>query len=272
MKSLIKILIADTDEIARRALKDYLHKSGFTYVFDTDSGDTALDIIESLHPDVVVTDIWLSGTNGIRLYKNAKNDASGIAPAFVFTSSVENADLCKSIVSDTYDTYVLKPCDMSALERQIVCAYTGRLGMESLTQKNVALLSKGASEVALETRVTSIIRNFGISAQLKGYGFLRSAIIHAFNDITMIDMLTKKLYPTVAREFSTTPSRVERNIRHAIETIWNEDNYDLIKEYFSRRNADFCFKPTNGEFIAVIADRLRLEMAERQYKELGIHL
>lgn len=153
-----------------------------------------------------------------------------------------------------------------------MCAYCGKSNCEEQLRADAVELLKqyeASRQVAakpqsfnLEMRTTEIIHEIGVPAHIKGYRFLRSAVVHAVHDHNLIDAITKELYPMVAKEFATTPSRVERAIRHAIEIAWDRGDLDVLQKWFGFTVSNIKGKPTNGEFIALVSDKLRLEMRE----------
>ena len=150
---------------------------------------------------------------------------------------------------------LIKPFDFSSLCEHIDTLYRQR----SMSTDSPS----GAYEDDMETQVTKVIHQIGVPAHIKGYHYLREAIILAVNDIDIINAITKVLYPTVARKFQTTSSRVERAIRHAIETAWNRGDLDTLNKFFGYTVSNTKGKPTNSEFIAMIADKLNLELKQQ---------
>ena len=199
-----KILIADEDLRSRRSIKDALVKNGYRFVEEAENGEEAILLINRIHPDVVIADVWLP-----------------------------------------------KPIDTESLSAHI----------ETIVKRRAdGSLFASSNEIPdVETQVTKIIHQIGVPAHIKGYQYLRSAIIMAINDSEIINSVTKILYPSVAKKYSTTTSRVERAIRHAIEVAWDRGDIDTLNSYFGYTVQQGRGKPTNSEFIAMISDNLRLK-------------
>lgn len=149
---------------------------------------------------------------------------------------------------------MLKPCDMTALVERLEEI------RDSAGMRQPALMRKGQPEQSIEAMVTNIIHEIGVPAHIKGYQYLREAIIIAVGDMDVINAITKVLYPQVAKTFQTTPSRVERAIRHAIEVAWDRGDLDTLQRFFGYTVSNTKGKPTNSEFIALIADKLQLQL------------
>ncbi len=274
MRQAIKVLIADGDRNERHQLKEYLIEKGYGIVVETGNGNDALDIIESMKPHVVVTDIWLEGMNGIRLMKNAKERIRAQKPVFVFWTAMENEKLCNTIIQESNDSFILRPCDFKAVEKLIndayCVSYTETRHAELKNAQSVLNLNGDfqSDSLALEAKITEVLQKMGMPANLKGYRYLRSAIMLTVCGSGEEYSVTKILYPMVASHFDTSPSRVERAIRHAIETVWHKGNSCVIGEYFVYKSGRCDLKPTNGEFIAVVSDTLRLEAKRTKLNEL----
>ena len=169
--------------------------------------------------------------------------------------------LKKKIVSTEYDEELKKPMQEITEENEEITQLKGMVDINSL--KLLTGLLKEVHQMNLETRVTDMIHEIGIPAHIKGYHYLRDAIIMAIEDMDVLNAITKVLYPTVAKNHQTTASRVERAIRHAIEVAWSRGKLDTLDELFGYTVSNGKGKPTNSEFIALIADTIRLEYKNR---------
>ncbi len=255
METNIRVLIADPNEDFRAMLSDVVEaEEDMLVVGTTGDGQEALALIESLHPDILVTDLVLTHLDGLGvLTALTSRDA---APAPLILSGFFN-DQVVSACSELGAYYFMpKPCDIPALLTRIrqVVSDKKRAG---LPMQGIAM-TPAEKEPSLEAIVTDIIHEIGVPAHIKGYQYLREAIILTVNDMEVINAVTKVLYPAVAKKFSTTPSRVERAIRHAIEVAWDRGDLETLQKFFGYTVSNIKGKPTNSEFIAMIADSLTL--------------
>ena len=251
-----KILIADESADQRRALRETLAKAGYRNVEEATNGEDALIKIDRTLPDVVIVDLWLSRIDGIGVIRNAKGLSAKMkkAPIFILVSLISNQNIFVEATEAGADYCFLKPYDCRALIEKIETIERQRLAGE---EERTAEVSNGNHEI--ETQVTKIIHQIGIPAHIKGYQYLRTAIMMTISDNEIINSVTKVLYPSVAKKYQTTTSRVERAIRHAIEVAWDRGDIDTLNSYFGYTIQNSRGKPTNSEFIAMIADNLRLK-------------
>ncbi len=254
MKKAIKILIADENASDRQALCNELRKAGFINLIEASNGEEALIQIGKNHPDVAIIDVWLSKLDGIGVLNNCKslNFAPDKPPAFIVVSMVSKQSIFVEAMNAGADLGLLKPYNIESLCRHINSLARSRDGEpEPQPEEEKA--------PDLETHVTKIIHQIGVPAHIKGYQYLRTAILLTVNDSDIINSVTKILYPSVAKQYQTTTSRVERAIRHAIEVAWDRGDVDTLNSYFGYTIQNNRGKPTNSEFIAMIADNLRLK-------------
>ena len=251
MDERIKVLIADAGEDFRAALSDALAREGdIDIVGAVGDGGKALELAKRLTPDVVLTDVVLAGTDGLSLVRQLAQLPEG--PAVFVISAFVNERVLAAASEAGASYFMQKPCDIPALTQRI----------RQLTAKPGAAVRRELTpprEPDLETVVTEIIHEIGIPAHIKGYQYLREAIIRTVEDMDIINAVTKVLYPEVAKKFGTTPSRVERAIRHAIEVAWDRGDVEVLQRFFGYTVSGIKGKPTNSEFIAMIADRLYLQ-------------
>ena len=250
-----KILIADENHAQRQALKDTLARNGYRYVDEASNGEDALIKISRTHPDIVLLDIWLSKLDGIGVIRNTRsiNFGSDKAPSFIVVSMVTNQSIFIEATNAGAEMCILKPYDQISLCNHINDVLKNRLRSSSNTENTKD------GEPDIETQVTKIIHQIGVPAHIKGYQYLRTAIMLTIKDSDVINSVTKVLYPSVAKKYQTTTSRVERAIRHAIEVAWDRGDVDTLNSYFGYTIQNNRGKPTNSEFIAMIADNLRLK-------------
>lgn len=256
MDKMTKVLLADESGEERKRLHDALYTAGYRSIDEAANGEEALNKIKNIHPDVVIIDTWLSKIDGIGVIRATKavNFGKEMRPAFILTALVASNSLFTEATGAGADICLMKPVDYKSLT----------LHVESLAlrRQNEAERVGEESKVAppdLETQVTKIIHQIGVPAHIKGYQYLRTAILMTIEDNEIINSVTKILYPSVAKKYATTTSRVERAIRHAIEVAWDRGDIDTLNSYFGYTIQNNRGKPTNSEFIAMIADNLRLK-------------
>jgi two-component system response regulator (stage 0 sporulation protein A) len=250
-----KVLICDENEDFRRITGDYLKTAGiFTCDYAT-NGDEALAKIAKIHPDIVIIDIWMRGLDTAAVIRRAVSADyfPDRAPAFIVTSQFNNASMLTEASDAGAEYCMLKPMNYPSLIERI------RRILLKRSNPQPAKTPESSKNAELETQVTKIIHQIGVPAHIKGYQYLRTAIMMTVNEGDIINSVTKILYPSVAKQYKTTSSRVERAIRHAIEVAWDRGDVDTLNSYFGYTIQNSRGKPTNSEFIAMIADNLRLK-------------
>ena len=250
-----KILIADENAAQRQALLSELMRAGYKNIEEASNGEEALIKIGRYHPDVAIIDVWLSKLDGIGVLRNCRslNFAPDKKPAFIVVSMVSNQNVFVEAAHAGAELCLLKPYNMESL-----CEHINSL---TRSRELSGVAPEGADDKTpdIETQVTKIIHQIGVPAHIKGYQYLRTAILLTVSDSDIINSVTKILYPSVAKKYQTTTSRVERAIRHAIEVAWDRGDVDTLNSYFGYTIQNSRGKPTNSEFIAMIADNLRLK-------------
>ena len=259
MEFMTKILIADENAAQRQALKNELIRCGYRNIEEASNGEEAIVKIGRYHPDVAIVDIWLSKLDGIGVIRNCHslNFAPDMSPAFIVVSMVSNQNIFMEATNAGADLCLLKPYNIESLCEHISSLVSRR----GNTSDGVFPMAQGANDRTpdIESQVTKIIHQIGVPAHIKGYQYLRTAILLTVKDSDIINSVTKVLYPSVAKKYQTTTSRVERAIRHAIEVAWDRGDVDTLNSYFGYTVQNSRGKPTNSEFIAMIADNLRLK-------------
>ncbi len=252
MEQTLKLLIADENADFRRQCKENLRSMGYLYIEEATNGEEALQKIALFRPDAVLLDVWLSKIDSIQVIRNtyAMNLSPDLPPAFLLCSAVNQPNLFREATEAGASYCMLKPLDYRNLDERILRVTAGR---------SRSYESAGAAERDMETQVTKVIHQIGVPAHIKGYQYLRTAILMTISDNDVINSVTKILYPSVAKKYATTSSRVERAIRHAIEVAWDRGDIDTLNSYFGYTIQNNRGKPTNSEFIAMIADNLRLK-------------
>jgi two-component system response regulator (stage 0 sporulation protein A) len=250
-----KILIADENPAGRQALKDTLARNGYKYVDEASNGEDALIKISRTHPDIVIIDVWLSKLDGIGVIRNTRTIDFGkdTPPSFIVVSMVSNQNIFVEAANAGAEMCILKPYDQVSLCNHVKDILKNRL------RTSLSSPADNTEDPDIETQVTKIIHQIGVPAHIKGYQYLRAAILMTIKDSDAINSVTKVLYPSVAKKYQTTTSRVERAIRHAIEVAWDRGDVDTLNSYFGYTIQNNRGKPTNSEFIAMIADNLRLK-------------
>jgi two-component system response regulator (stage 0 sporulation protein A) len=244
METVRTVLLADANEEFRSMLREAIETTeGFTVVGSTGDGAEALEILEQRQPDLAVLDLVLPGVDGLSLLRQLADSSTKVLVLSAFCTDQVVAEA----VSLGAAYFLPKPCTVDALLDRMYSV----LGTQAVPEDHDAVL---------KNRVTAVIHEIGVPAHIKGYQYLREAIIIAVGDMEVINAVTKVLYPAVAKRFGTTPSRVERAIRHAIEVAWDRGDLETLQKYFGYTVSNSKGKPTNSEFIAMISDRLVLEM------------
>ena len=247
-----KILIADTSNDFRTGLRNYLVKNGYETIKECNDGADAIRVAESFCPDAVILDIILPSKDAVEVINKIKSMKFAENTVFIITASVCNPSMLSDAMSAGADYCMLKPCEYAAIASKI---------NKTLAKNSASVISKSPeSTIAdMETQITKIIHQIGVPAHIKGYQYLRTAILMTIKNSDLINSITKELYPSVAKAYGTTSSRVERAIRHAIEVAWDRGDVDVINSYFGYTVQSTRGKPTNSEFIALISDNLRLK-------------
>ncbi len=251
MDQVTTVFIADnSDEFCAGLSAALQHSGGFQVVGTAADGEQAIRQVSALKPDILVLDLMLSKQDGLSVMKAVSTLDK---PPVTLATSAFVTDYVSSAVANLGGRYLmLKPCDMTALAERLDEIRGGE-------NQRIIPLRRG-DKTSIESMVTGIIHEIGVPAHITGYQYLREAIIIAVNDMDVINAITKVLYPQVAKTFGTTPSRVERAIRHAIEVAWDRGDLDTLQKFFGYTVSNTKGKPTNSEFIALIADRLQLQL------------
>ncbi len=256
----LKVAIADDNEKMLRILTQIVESDDELNVVGTArDGEEAYNMIKSTEPDVVLLDVIMPHGDGMHVLDKVNNDKNIKKPiSFIMISAVGKEDITEQAFQRGAYYYIMKPFENDAVIDRIKSAVskTASKQGEPVRQNNREM---PAEERNLESDVTEIIHEIGVPAHIKGYQYLRDAIVMSVNDMEMLNSITKILYPTIAKKYQTTSSRVERAIRHAIEVAWSRGKMDTIDEMFGYTIHNGKGKPTNSEFIALITDRIRLE-------------
>ncbi len=258
MEDTIKVLITDDDANFADLLKNTLENApGFSVIGIARDGAEAVDMTEKLHPDLVMMDIVMPKMDGISALCEIKRMSLPVRPHVVMLSAAMQDSTMRMCATAGADFCIMKPFDAASLAERLRALCQPAAQIASLSQENP---DPETRRRAIERTVTDTIHSVGIPANIKGYQYLRDAIIMSIADAELIGAITKQLYPKVAGRHNTSPSRVERAIRHAIEVACMRGNDEVLYRLFGYTVNNNKGKPTNSEFIALIADKLRLDL------------
>ncbi len=253
-----KIIIVDNNEQMRISIKQQLNTNELNVVADFSDAISALNYIKENEVDVIITDIVLPNIDGYEFMEAINKQGLVTRPKILVLSALSNDNFINKALQYGADYYMIKPCDVNVLKSRVMELKTSSVMIDKSVNniKNVKPRNR-----QLEEKITNIFITVGIPAHIKGYQFLREAIKMAIDNPEIINSITKKLYPSIAERFETTASKVERAIRHAIEVAWNRGKIENINALFGIRVYSNNEKPTNGEFIALVADKMLIEGA-----------
>ncbi len=248
MENNVKVLVAENKEFGQICVRE-LAANGFNASLVEKDGAQVLTKVKLEKPDVIIMDAFLLHIDALGVIKQLRETKEAENLLTIVLSGVDNLYFESEILNSGADFYFLKPVDVDIIAQRI---------LQLIHRKKS--VHNGRKEANLEVIVSDIMRQIGVPAHIKGYQYLREAIILSVNDSDMLGSVTKILYPTVAKTYKTTSSRVERAIRHAIEVAWDRGDVDVLSSYFGYTIQSSRGKPTNSEFIAMIADKLRLQL------------
>ena len=251
MENKMTVVLADANDEFRLSLQQTLEASGeFDVVGSVPDGVSALALLTENRPKLLVMDLLLPELDGFGLLEQAAKEK--LQMKTIVVSALYRDQVVSQAMNKGVSFFMPKPCELSSLlERMRQAVNDGSEGAEDEFR-------------SLEREVTAVIHEVGVPAHIKGYQYVREAIVIAVQDMDVINAVTKVLYPEVARRYSTTPSRVERAVRHAIEVAWDRGDLETLQRYFGYTVSNTKGKPTNSEFIAMIADRIRLQRKIRK--------
>ena len=249
----VKFLMSDTSAEVTAACREALELKGVEVTVVEKDGLKVLQKMLAVRPQVVLLDAFMPGLDALAV-KQKYNAAGERHTAFFVTGAFQSEEMVQELLDEGFAYYFVKPFDENVLASRVLKVALGH-------EKRVLVQTSVDSD---ELTVTEILHQIGVPAHIKGYQYLREAILLAVDDMDVINAVTKVLYPEVARRFSTTPSRVERAIRHAIEVAWDRGDLETLQKYFGYTVNSAKGKPTNSEFIAMIADRLQLQRKKKR--------
>ncbi len=260
MQEKVKIVIVDEQQDYRNFCAERLTELGYDIIASVSDPIKALQTIKEKAPDVVLFDIVLSPIDGLAFLRSCSTLST--KPHMIAVSSIISDIVIKEAMQYGAEYYIIKPFDFTVLDERIkrIC------GKSAPVQVKDPMLKQETTEIDLESQVTSLILEIGIPAHVKGYHYVRTAIIMAVENPETINAVTKIVYPTIAKKYQTSSSRVERAIRHAIEVAWDRGDIDVLNGIFGYSINGNRGKPTNSEFIAMLADQLRLKNKQTSAK------
>lgn len=260
----LNVAIADDNETLREMLCEVISEEDDMQLVGTaKDGEEAYRMIKDKQPDVVLLDIVMPKMDGLEVLEKIRNDSEvSNRTSIVMMSAVGKEIITEDAFARGADYFIMKPFHRDVLVSKIKSLYEQKNGrvIKRIIAKEKNSEVKTLPPRSIEEEVTDIIHEVGVPAHIKGYQYLREAIIMSVNDVEMLNSITKILYPEIAKKFQTTSSRVERAIRHAIEVAWSRGKMDTIDDLFGYTINNGKGKPTNSEFIALITDKIRLQM------------
>lgn len=260
METKIRVMIADASEEYCALLGHALLEEGDMELVGTASdGAAAISMLDEKRPDVLLLDLILPKKDGMAVLRHISEH--GLPTAALIVSAFYNEQMVSESAALGAWYFIPKPCDLGALAERI--RQSASAGNAVRQPVPIAPKSRAPKEPDLESVVTEVIHEIGVPAHIKGYQYLREAIMITVQDMEVINAVTKVLYPAVAKKYATTPSRVERAIRHAIEVAWDRGDLETLQKFFGYTVSNIKGKPTNSEFIAMIADCLSLRRKQQ---------
>ncbi len=265
MKNEINVLVVDDSVEFCEAISKFINMQDNINVIDiVHNGHDAIKVMKDKMPDVVLLDEIMPELDGLSVLSalNENEEFNNYRPKVIMISAVTSDRVTNEALNLGVDYYMAKPIDMKSLVHRIECVNSdvvlNKGGFEIDNTSN----KQNKTSSSLEARITTLLHEIGVPAHIRGYNYMRESILIAVDNIDVLNYITKELYPEIAKRCGTTPSRVERAIRHAIEVAWSRGNLETKDNLFSYTINVNKGKPTNSEFIALIADRLRLEIKE----------
>ncbi|WP_123053584.1 sporulation transcription factor Spo0A [Clostridium sp. JN-1] len=265
-QSKISVVIADDNKEFCNILNDYLlNQRDIVVTGIAKDGIEALKLIQEKKPDLLVLDIIMPHLDGLGVLERLSSMDIDHMPRIIVLSAVGQDKITQTAIALGADYYVVKPFDMDVFTKRIRQMFNGSIIRSGQVKKTISLADTSEvkfmrnEENNLEQEITNIIHEIGVPAHIKGYMYLREAITMVVNNMELLSAVTKELYPSIAKKYNTTASRVERAIRHAIEVAWSRGQVETINRIFGYTIHNDKGKPTNSEFIAMVADKLRLK-------------
>lgn len=255
MNNQIKVVLAEENNNFTSNCRKALEAKGYKVIQLEKNGQVVIDYLKNNSVDVVLMDAFMQSIDALGVLKQMKNMKFIKKPAVILMSAVDNSKFEQELINEGADYCLLKPFDIELMTQRVK-----QLANWYENDEDKMILDYSRPNGDVEIIISDIMHQIGIPAHIKGYQYLRTAIILSVENPELIHAVTKQLYPNIAKSYKTTSSRVERAIRHAIETAWDRGNVDVLSAYFGYTIQSAKGKPTNSEFIAMISDKLRLKM------------
>lgn len=259
MGNKVKIVVADDNRSLCQMLQDFLHSQedlqvvGLAY-----NGVEAWELIQAQEPDLVIIDLVMPSLDGLGVLERINARTTAPRPKIIMLTAFGQESLTHQAMVLGVDYFILKPFDLEILGKRIRSLTQDSPVQTPMMQSSVNAVTTTGSRVNLGAEVTSMMHQIGIPAHVKGYQYIRDAILMVVEDVSLLGAVTKELYPAIAKKYDTAPSRVERGIRHAIELAWERGHTETLKRIFGYSMNIERQKPTNSEFVALLADKLRV--------------
>lgn len=254
MENSLKLMITGEKEGFSREMCSDFERMGFCLCFVAKNGLAVLEELPKAQPDIVLMDLFMPGLDAIGVLNAYTAGEGEKRPLFVVASNSASPMLEKEAIAAGAGYFLIRPFQARALAERMIrlCGIDRGIPEKAFAAEE--------NTVSLKIQVTEILHQIGVPAHIKGYQYLRDSIIMAIENPDIINAITKQLYPSVAKRYATTSSRVERAIRHAIEVAWDRGDVDILNSYFGYTIQNTRGKPTNSEFVAMISDKLRLQL------------
>ena len=249
MEKKLRVIVADSTDNFGKPCRNALRNHGIDAECIEKDGKRLIDTVAKVRPDAVVMDVFLPGADAISVMNSLRTQSPMLNTKFFVVFGFDNPTLESDIMNAGADYFFLRPFDYDAMSQRILAMFASNLKSERTETAD-----------SLEMRITQTLHQIGVPAHIKGYQYLREAILMSIEDPESINAVTKLLYPGVAKKYATTSSRVERAIRHAIEVAWDRGDVEVLNSYFGYTIQSQRGKPTNSEFVAMIADKFRLQL------------
>jgi len=254
----IKIVVADDNRNLCQMLQNYLQSQEDLHVLGVAfNGVEAWDLIQAQEPDLIIIDLVMPSLDGLGVLERINARSTMQRPKIIMLTAFGQESLTHQAMLLGVDYFILKPFDLEILGKRIR-SLTQESGMQTMVSPSTATVTSSGSGINLGVEVTSMMHQIGIPAHVKGYQYIRDAILMVVEDVSLLGAVTKELYPAIAKKYDTAPSRVERGIRHAIELAWERGHTETLKRIFGYSMNIERQKPTNSEFVALLADKLRV--------------
>ncbi len=265
----LRLMVVDCDNDNCEKAKMYLNQEDMEVVTTANNGVECLELLEKVQVDVVFTELMLPAMDGYLLIDSINNSKLAVKPKIFVMSHIMPEAYLTAALEKNVIYYFFKPLDYAVIKRVILEKYNSQSIWQVMTKPDKPTIKetekvKNSNQV-VDEKISKIFLSIGIPAHIKGYQYLRYAIKDVMSNPILINNITKQLYPNVAQEYNSSPSKVERAIRHAIDVAWSRGKIDYINKLFGFKVYSSSDKPTNGEFIALVADKLMCEFSEERY-------